>query len=182
MHKPLKILRVREFTAWHSMGFLRMRTCTSAHASVNKPSLFMCDHSVWARSPPAAGPPAPVWIHLSLVLVRLIRRSWTDSLHKGPVTRAFIVTLMLALSGWQNWFDTLWHPYDFTLIQFNDLMGLEVGWFHSISYISFRDTSWIMEKSYDGLSPSWISNYTHYYVWDKITYPFLNFNGATVEV
>ena len=23
---------------------------------------------------------------------------------------------------------------------------------------------------------------THYNVWDEITYPFLNFNGATVEV
>ena len=27
-----------------------------------------------------------------------------------------------------------------------------------------------------------ISNYTHYNTWDEITYPFLNFNGATVEV
>ena len=24
--------------------------------------------------------------------------------------------------------------------------------------------------------------HTHYNVWDEITYPFLNFNGATVEV
>ena len=32
------------------------------------------------------------------------------------------------------------------------------------------------------LIPAWISNYTHWNVWDKITYPFLNFNGATVEV
>ena len=30
--------------------------------------------------------------------------------------------------------------------------------------------------------PPWISNYTHYNVWDEITYPFLSFNGATVEV
>ena len=29
---------------------------------------------------------------------------------------------------------------------------------------------------------TWISNYIHYNVWDEITYPFLNFNGATVEV
>ena len=27
-----------------------------------------------------------------------------------------------------------------------------------------------------------ISNHIHYKVWDEITYPFLNFNGATVEV
>ena len=26
------------------------------------------------------------------------------------------------------------------------------------------------------------SNHIHYKVWDEITYPFLNFNGATVEV
>ena len=31
------------------------------------------------------------------------------------------------------------------------------------------------------LIPAWISNYIHYKVWDEITYPFLNFNGATVE-
>ena len=30
--------------------------------------------------------------------------------------------------------------------------------------------------------PAWISNYIHYNAWDEITYPFLNFNGATVEV
>ena len=32
------------------------------------------------------------------------------------------------------------------------------------------------------LIPAWISNYDHYKVWDEITYPFLNFNGAAVEV
>ena len=32
------------------------------------------------------------------------------------------------------------------------------------------------------LVPAWISNYIHYKVWDEITYPFLNFNSATVEV
>ena len=37
---------------------------------------------------------------------------------------------------------------------------------------------------YHGLTliPPWISNYSHYNVWDEITYPFLNFNSATVEV
>ena len=30
--------------------------------------------------------------------------------------------------------------------------------------------------------PAWINNYIHFEVWDKITYPFLNFNGATIEV
>ena len=30
--------------------------------------------------------------------------------------------------------------------------------------------------------PAWISNYIHYEMWDEITYPFLNVNGATVEI
>ena len=32
------------------------------------------------------------------------------------------------------------------------------------------------------LIPAWTSNYILYKVWNEITYPFLNFNGATVEV
>ena len=32
------------------------------------------------------------------------------------------------------------------------------------------------------LIPEWISNYIYYNVWDEITYPFLDFNCATVEV
>ena len=30
--------------------------------------------------------------------------------------------------------------------------------------------------------PAWISNNIYYKVWDEIIYPFLNFNGATVQV
>ena len=30
--------------------------------------------------------------------------------------------------------------------------------------------------------PAWISNHTSCKLWDEITYPFLNFNSATVEV
>ena len=32
------------------------------------------------------------------------------------------------------------------------------------------------------LIPAWISNHMPSKVWDEITYPFLNFNGAAVEV
>ena len=37
---------------------------------------------------------------------------------------------------------------------------------------------------YHGLTliPAWISNYLPSRVWNEITYPFLNFNGCTVEV
>ena len=47
---------------------------------------------------------------------------------------------------------------------------------------------WFMVAS-PSLLLTWINfnttmdnNYIHYKVWDEITYPFLNFNGATVEV
>ena len=32
------------------------------------------------------------------------------------------------------------------------------------------------------LSPAWISNNTHYKVWDKIIHPFPNFTSATIEL
>ena len=32
------------------------------------------------------------------------------------------------------------------------------------------------------LIPAWIINHMPGKVWDEITYPFINFNGATVEV
>ena len=32
------------------------------------------------------------------------------------------------------------------------------------------------------LIPAWISNHVPCNVWDEITYPFLSFNGCTVEV
>ena len=32
------------------------------------------------------------------------------------------------------------------------------------------------------LISAWISNYTHYNVWDEIAYSFLNFNGETDDV
>ena len=32
------------------------------------------------------------------------------------------------------------------------------------------------------LISAWISNYMPNKVWDEITYPFLNFNGCTIEV
>ena len=32
------------------------------------------------------------------------------------------------------------------------------------------------------LIPAWIINHMPSKVWDEINYPFLNFNGATVEV
>ena len=49
--------------------------------------------------------------------------------------------------------------------------------------LSIHSTCWGPFYSHGlTLIPVWISNYIHYKVWDEITYPFLNLNGATVEV
>ena len=32
------------------------------------------------------------------------------------------------------------------------------------------------------LTPTWISNYMYHNIWDENTFPFPDFNGATVEV
>ena len=51
------------------------------------------------------------------------------------------------------------------------------------SYVEFtQDTRGPFYKHGLTLIPVWISNYTHYNEWNEITYPFPNFNGATVEV
>ena len=57
--------------------------------------------------------------------------------------------------SWDAWFFT-WHLAFLTSIQ----GPLLLTWFH------FNHTM----------------DYIHYKLWDEITYPFLNFNGATVEV
>ena len=44
------------------------------------------------------------------------------------------------------------------------------------------DTSSPFHKHGLTLIPAWISNHMLGKVWDEITYPFLNFNGCTVEV
>ena len=41
---------------------------------------------------------------------------------------------------------------------------------------------WAVVKHFSSSEYGLISNYIHYKMWDEITYPFLNFNGATVEV
>ena len=47
---------------------------------------------------------------------------------------------------------------------------------------TFRETSGPFYWHGLTLILAWISNYIHYKVWNEIIYPFLNLNGATVEV
>ena len=51
-----------------------------------------------------------------------------------------------------------------------------------ILYRSIMGHLWPRYKHELTVIPSWISNYMPRKVWNEITYPFLNFNGFTVEV
>ena len=55
-----------------------------------------------------------------------------------------------------------------------------------VSFGGYRGVDWLHHCLLGWLPGAplltWISNHTHHNVWDEITYPFLNFNGATVEV
>ena len=66
-----------------------------------------------------------------------------------------------------------------------------VTWWFGMRFLC--DVIVLLEQWTVGMSPvapftniliaAWIINYMiHYKMWDEITYPFLNFNGCTVEV
>ena len=40
----------------------------------------------------------------------------------------------------------------------------------------------VITQPYNNINRAWVSNYMHSKAWDVITYPFVNFNGATGEV
>ena len=89
-----------------------------------------------------------------LVFVRGIHRSPVNSQHKGPVTRKMF-------------------PFDDVIMKVDSLahcccLPHQSAGTPLLTWINFN--------------PTWIGNYIHYTVWDEITYPFPNFNGAAVEV
>ena len=56
----------------------------------------------------------------------------------------------------------------------------DAPWEHQVNlYVSNRGLFYLHGLT---LIPAWISNHLPRKVWDEITYPFLNFNGCTVEV
>ena len=66
----------------------------------------------------------------------------------------------------------------------NDLKWLHLGVTCDF-YFTLRclcNALWPLLLHGSTLIPAWISNYMPCNVWDEITYPFLNFNGCTVEV
>ena len=76
-----------------------------------------------------------------------------------------------------------WFPTKYQFILFFDNYVIPGIYLHPLSQMAWYGNTFRITIG-EGLTliAAWISNYTHYNVWDEITYPFLNFNGATVEV
>ena len=72
-------------------------------------------------------------------------------------------------SGWVMLFSLFWAWIRSNLIK--SAPRVLITCLSSCVYIQSRDLR----------IPAWISNYTHYKVWDEITCPFPNFNGGAVE-
>ena len=64
-----------------------------------------------------------------------------------------------------------------TKINFSGIFYESSGYIFSGSLLH----QWPLLLSWFNFNPS-MDKYIHYKLWDYITYPFLNFNGATVEV
>ena len=67
-------------------------------------------------------------------------------------------------------------------INTNDIINVfRTTIFHSLS--SFAQIYHLPKKTHRlSVIPAWVSNYMHNKVWGEITYPFLNFNSAIIEV
>ena len=120
-----------------------------------------------------------------------------NSPHKGPVTRSFDGFFDLSLNkrlskqSWDWWFETpscpLWRhcndlrvdPRDAGAKIFRENKPSVPQLLMSLMLVSHGDLLY-----WHGLIliPAWISNHMPCKVWDEITYPFPNFNGAAVEV
>ena len=107
-----------------------------------------------------------------------------------------LVTLY-KLSNWlRHIFNVIHYPHEDTMetLRHRHICSLVSNVFskkYSLCYLmqyevklTYRTPDAIDPFYWHGLTliPAWINNYTHYKVWDEITYPFPNFNGGTVEV
>ena len=104
---------------------------------------------------PGVSPYAYMCVCVSLVLIHEIvclQRQWTSRTSKLP-----LATLRT-------------HPMDWV----TRWIYIEHGPRNMMRYSANIQTV--------SLIAAWIANYIHYKVWDEITYPFTNFNSATVEV
>ena len=109
-----------------------------------------------------------------------------------PVTQSFDVFFDLRLNnclskqGRRRWFETpsrpLWRHYKAIIIRkslsqlatsshWRELMEIKICFMP-------RQNKSVMISAI----PAWVSNYIDYEVWGEVTYPFLNVNGAAVEV
>ena len=149
-----------------------------------------------------------IWV-LMFSLICALTNSWANTLNVGDLRSRdhYDVTVMLchydscisnhcADSTEVMVLYELYHTIKIALQLLNRLCLREVGrlpishspcywWVHLLTRITHHVMAAVCDiTALHGPHhiPAWISNYIHYKKWDEISYPFLNFNGATVEV
>ena len=75
---------------------------------------------------------------------------------------------------------SLWMSLTFLIRWFSYLARAQI-FKHRLQLHTTHISGPFYEHGWTLIAP-WINHYIHFNVWDAITYPFLNFNGATVEV
>ena len=120
-----------------------------------------------------------LWCHI-IMQMRYPLQQWMLWCH-------FLMQMRYPLQQWMLWCHFLMkmrYPLQQYTIWDHITMQMRYSWWHVTMQIYLQQYMICGPFYQHGLTliPAWISNYIHYKVWDEITYPFLNFNGATIEV
>ena len=142
----------------------------------------------------------PLWLATTrkrLWRVRTPRTTTESNLHPKYTIDKKVVGMNWVNSLWPN--DVIWrHRSESTLPQvmawclkapshylsqcWHEIIGINPTERDMLTKLLITNAAFRGPFYWHGLTliPTWISNYIHYKLWDKITYPFLNVNGATV--
>ena len=82
-------------------------------------------------------------------------------------------------------FDNIWIVWD-GIRESNDVLlsftETQYNYFNKIYVLFWWQIMGMLQNLTFCQTDAWVNNYTHYNMWDEITYPFPNFNVAAVEV
>ena len=141
---------------------------------------------IWGRQDPGGPHVGPmnfaIWVH-----------SLQDRDNRGTVLKfKYLIAITMydaeltnihTVTEKQHWHTILdWTPFhDIDIKLLTTQCGLHHDIWDSLNRATYQKDTYFTWYIY-AIKPAWISHHNIYKMWDKITYPFLNFDGATIEV
>ena len=122
-----------------------------------------------------------LWYIYIYIYIYILHPAFPSGIH-GNVCNCYFIPHEISNDSLYFILLLLNHPY---LVHSFNVNGIMYFWEVSLILISRCDcVDTRAPLYYHGLTliSAWISNYIYYKLWGEITYPFLNFNGCTVEV